>query len=48
MSRTPADPELTHKLSRRNMLGVAAGTAAAAVLGATATPAAAQTPAAAP
>ncbi|RII12336.1 Xylose isomerase-like TIM barrel [Streptomyces sp. YIM 130001] len=48
MSRTPADPELTHKLSRRNMLGVAAGTAATALLGATATPAAAQAPAAAP
>lgn len=34
--RTPADPELTHKLSRRNMLGVAAGATAAALLGATA------------
>ncbi|MFB7368655.1 sugar phosphate isomerase/epimerase family protein [Streptomyces sp. NPDC056222] len=39
--RTPADPELTHKLSRRNMLGVAAGATAAALLGATAPTAAA-------
>ncbi|MET9433774.1 sugar phosphate isomerase/epimerase [Streptomyces sp. NPDC006551] len=42
MSRTrrihspSADPELTRKLSRRNMLGVAAGATAAALLGATA------------
>nr|WTA00714.1 sugar phosphate isomerase/epimerase [Streptomyces sp. NBC_00857] len=44
MSRKkPADPELAHKLSRRGMLGVAAGAGAAAVLGASAlTPAAAQ------
>lgn len=43
MSRTPRhirdafDPELAHKLSRRNMLGVAAGVSAAAVLGAAGT-----------
>lgn len=37
-----ADPELAQKLSRRNMLGVAAGATAAAVLGVSATPAAAQ------
>ncbi len=38
MSRktTTADPELTRKLSRRGMLGVAAGATAAALLGATA------------
>ncbi|MFJ1748088.1 sugar phosphate isomerase/epimerase family protein [Streptomyces sp. NPDC088116] len=44
MSRKkPADPELAHQLSRRGMLGVAAGAGAAAVLGASAlTPAAAQ------
>ncbi|MYZ41279.1 sugar phosphate isomerase/epimerase, partial [Streptomyces sp. SID4917] len=36
-----ADPELAQKLSRRSMLGVAAGATAAAVLGAAATPAAA-------
>ncbi|WP_411057646.1 sugar phosphate isomerase/epimerase family protein [Streptomyces sp. E11-3] len=49
MSRTSADPELTHRLSRRGMLGVAAGATAAAILGTTAaaTPAAAQ-PAAGP
>ncbi|MFJ7995899.1 sugar phosphate isomerase/epimerase family protein [Streptomyces sp. NPDC096310] len=44
MSRkTSADPELAHQLSRRGMLGVAAGATAAAVVGATAaaTPAAA-------
>ncbi|MEV6246681.1 sugar phosphate isomerase/epimerase [Streptomyces sp. NPDC051742] len=35
------DPELVHRLSRRNMLGVAAGATAAALLGAAATPAAA-------
>ncbi|MFI8519712.1 sugar phosphate isomerase/epimerase family protein [Streptomyces sp. NPDC085481] len=37
--RAAADPELTHRLSRRNMLGVTAGATAAALLGATATPA---------
>ncbi|WP_327352065.1 sugar phosphate isomerase/epimerase family protein [Streptomyces sp. NBC_01304] len=42
MSRTPADPELTRRLSRRGMLGVAAGATAAALVGAAATPAAAQ------
>ncbi|MEW1719992.1 sugar phosphate isomerase/epimerase [Streptomyces sp. NPDC093109] len=36
-----ADPELAHRLSRRGMLGVAAGASAAAVLGASAVPAAA-------
>ncbi|MFI6105265.1 sugar phosphate isomerase/epimerase family protein [Streptomyces sp. NPDC051310] len=52
MSRTArktahdADPELAHRLSRRGMLGVAAGATAAALLGVTAAPAAA-TPAAA-
>ncbi|WJV45204.1 sugar phosphate isomerase/epimerase family protein [Streptomyces flavofungini] len=51
MSRkhTPDDPELAHRLSRRGMLGVAAGTTAAALVGsvvATA-PAAAAEPAAA-
>ncbi|MGP4044499.1 sugar phosphate isomerase/epimerase family protein [Streptomyces sp. 2A115] len=35
------DPELTHRLSRRGMLGVAAGATAAALLGTAATPAAA-------
>jgi sugar phosphate isomerase/epimerase len=35
------DPELAHQLTRRGMLGVAAGTGAAALLGATAVPAAA-------
>ncbi|OQD53525.1 xylose isomerase [Streptomyces phaeoluteigriseus] len=41
MSRiSQPDPELTHRLSRRNMLGVAAGATAAALLGAAATPAA--------
>ncbi|MFD3531778.1 sugar phosphate isomerase/epimerase family protein [Streptomyces sp. NPDC058664] len=50
MSRTrrteaATDPELVHRLSRRNMLGVAAGATAAALLGAAATPAvAAATP----
>ncbi|MEU3979080.1 sugar phosphate isomerase/epimerase [Streptomyces sp. NPDC026672] len=39
MSRTQKDPELAHRLSRRGMLGVAAGATAAAVLGAAATPA---------
>ncbi|MET9543546.1 sugar phosphate isomerase/epimerase, partial [Streptomyces sp. NPDC006553] len=36
MRRTEAanDPELVHRLSRRNMLGVAAGATAAALLGA--------------
>ncbi|WP_327319119.1 sugar phosphate isomerase/epimerase family protein [Streptomyces sp. NBC_01235] len=33
------DPELTHRLTRRGMLGVAAGATAAALLGAAATPA---------
>ncbi|MFD0369117.1 sugar phosphate isomerase/epimerase family protein [Streptomyces sp. NPDC127114] len=37
--RGSADPELTHRLSRRNMLGVAAGATAAALLGAAAAPA---------
>jgi len=41
------DPELTHRLTRRGMLGVAAGTTAAALLGAAATPAAASAPSAA-
>ncbi|WP_030741676.1 sugar phosphate isomerase/epimerase family protein [Streptomyces sp. NRRL F-5135] len=42
MSRKkPADAELAHKLSRRGMLGVAAGATAAAVLGASAAQAAA-------
>lgn len=37
MSRlSPPDPELTHRLSRRGMLGVAAGATAAALLGAAA------------
>ncbi|MEW2114089.1 sugar phosphate isomerase/epimerase [Streptomyces sp. NPDC005474] len=44
MSRTHhTDPELTHRLSRRNMLGVAAGATAAALLGAAAAPAGAAT-----
>ncbi len=44
MSRTHStDPELAHRLSRRNMLGVAAGATAAALLGAAAAPAAAAT-----
>ncbi|MFI8194331.1 sugar phosphate isomerase/epimerase family protein [Streptomyces sp. NPDC085946] len=44
MSRIPQpDPELTHRLTRRGMLGVAAGTAAAALLGAATGPAAAAT-----
>ncbi|MGY3205294.1 sugar phosphate isomerase/epimerase family protein [Streptomyces sp. TE5632] len=47
MSRmSQPDPELTHRLSRRGMLGVAAGATAAALLGAAATPAAADTAAA--
>ncbi|WP_328421188.1 sugar phosphate isomerase/epimerase family protein [Streptomyces sp. NBC_00443] len=38
MSRfSQTDPELTHRLTRRGMLGVAAGTTAAALLGAAAT-----------
>ncbi|MDX3853609.1 sugar phosphate isomerase/epimerase [Streptomyces sp. AK02-01A] len=42
MSRKKSvDAELAHKLSRRNMLGVAAGTGAAALLGLSAVPAAA-------
>jgi sugar phosphate isomerase/epimerase len=42
MSRTSqTDPELTHRLTRRGMLGVAAGATAAALLGAAASPAAA-------
>ncbi|MFI1015054.1 sugar phosphate isomerase/epimerase family protein [Streptomyces sp. NPDC020965] len=40
------DPELTHRLSRRGMLGVAAGATAATLLGAAATPAVAAPPAA--
>ncbi|WP_330286636.1 sugar phosphate isomerase/epimerase family protein [Streptomyces sp. NBC_00576] len=44
MSRTHhTDPELTHRLSRRGMLGVAAGATAAALLGAAAAPAGAAT-----
>ncbi|MFJ8535207.1 sugar phosphate isomerase/epimerase family protein [Streptomyces sp. NPDC093591] len=40
MSRfSQTDPELTHRLTRRGMLGVAAGTTAAALLGAAAAPA---------
>ncbi|MFD0007447.1 sugar phosphate isomerase/epimerase family protein [Streptomyces sp. NPDC127178] len=40
MSRfSQTDPELTHRLTRRGMLGVAAGTTAAALLGAAAVPA---------
>ncbi|MEU6572512.1 sugar phosphate isomerase/epimerase [Streptomyces sp. NPDC046805] len=35
----PTDPELTHRLSRRGMLGVAAGATAAALLGAATAPA---------
>ncbi|MGW7042044.1 sugar phosphate isomerase/epimerase family protein [Streptomyces avermitilis] len=48
MSRTSTtyDPELTHRLSRRGMLGVAAGATAAALLGTAAAPtASAATPA---
>ncbi|WP_240135196.1 sugar phosphate isomerase/epimerase family protein [Streptomyces sp. MUM 178J] len=51
MSRTrhSPDPELSHRLTRRGMLGVAAGAGAAALLGAGAAPAAAASePAAAP
>ena len=40
-TRTSADPELSRKLSRRGMLGVAAGATAAALVGGAATPAAA-------
>ncbi|MFD7401684.1 sugar phosphate isomerase/epimerase family protein [Streptomyces sp. NPDC059866] len=44
MSRiSQPDPELTHRLTRRGMLGVAAGATAAALLGAAASPAAAAT-----
>ncbi|MGR6973847.1 sugar phosphate isomerase/epimerase family protein [Streptomyces cynarae] len=44
MSRIPqTDPELTHRLTRRGMLGVAAGATAAALLGAVSSPAAAAT-----
>jgi sugar phosphate isomerase/epimerase len=44
MSRTSqTDPELTHRLTRRGMLGVAAGATAAALLGAAASPATAAT-----
>ncbi|MGW3623514.1 sugar phosphate isomerase/epimerase family protein [Streptomyces sp. NPDC000880] len=45
MSRTSknSDPELTHRLSRRGMLGVAAGATAAALLGAAAPASAAPT-----
>ncbi|WP_367319793.1 sugar phosphate isomerase/epimerase family protein [Streptomyces sp. HUAS ZL42] len=44
MSRiSQTDPELTHRLSRRGMLGVAAGATAAALLGAAAAPATAAT-----
>ncbi|MFC3574157.1 sugar phosphate isomerase/epimerase [Streptomyces yaanensis] len=44
MSRiSHTDPELTHRLSRRGMLGVAAGATAAALLGAAAAPATAAT-----
>ncbi|MCX4766263.1 sugar phosphate isomerase/epimerase [Streptomyces sp. NBC_01275] len=40
MSRIPdIDPELTHRLTRRGVLGVAAGATAAALVGAAATPA---------
>ena len=40
MSRTSqTDPELTHRLTRRGMLGVAAGATAAALLGAATAPA---------
>ncbi|MGX1134444.1 sugar phosphate isomerase/epimerase [Streptomyces glaucescens] len=47
MSRfSPPDPELGHRISRRGMLGVAAGATAAALLGAAATPATAATGAA--
>ncbi|MFE4581615.1 sugar phosphate isomerase/epimerase, partial [Streptomyces chartreusis] len=46
MSRfSQTDPELTHRLSRRGMLGVAAGATAAALVGA-ATPPALAAPAA--
>ncbi|MFJ2900915.1 MULTISPECIES: sugar phosphate isomerase/epimerase family protein [unclassified Streptomyces] len=44
MSRiSQPDPELTHRIGRRGMLGVAAGATAAALLGAVATPATAAT-----
>lgn len=40
MSRiSDIDPELTHRLTRRGMLGVAAGATAAALLGAAVSPA---------
>ncbi|MBO4252559.1 sugar phosphate isomerase/epimerase family protein [Streptomyces griseorubiginosus] len=43
MSRIPqTDPELTHRLTRRGMLGVAAGATAAALLGAASTATAAE------
>ncbi|GKQ35254.1 sugar phosphate isomerase/epimerase [Streptomyces sp. A012304] len=41
--RSQPDPELTHRLTRRGMLGVAAGATAAALLGAAAGPATAST-----
>jgi sugar phosphate isomerase/epimerase len=41
--RFQPDPELTHRLTRRGMLGVAAGATAAALLGAAASPATAGT-----
>lgn len=49
MSRiSQPDPELTHRLTRRGMLGVAAGATAAALVGAATTPAAATPAGAAP
>ncbi|NUP18626.1 MAG: sugar phosphate isomerase/epimerase [Streptomyces sp.] len=49
MSRfSQTDPELTHRLTRRGMLGVAAGTTAAALLGAATAPATAAPGTAAP
>ncbi|GGZ16324.1 sugar phosphate isomerase/epimerase family protein [Streptomyces nitrosporeus] len=42
MSRTPKDPELTRRLSRRNVLGVAAGATAATLIGAAGAEAAAR------
>ncbi|MDH6547591.1 sugar phosphate isomerase/epimerase [Streptomyces sp. SAI-208] len=44
--RFQSDPELTHRLTRRGMLGVAAGATAAALLGTAASPAGAATQAA--
>ncbi|TQK50908.1 hypothetical protein FBY35_1282 [Streptomyces sp. SLBN-118] len=46
MSRSAAnsDPELAHRLSRRGMLGVAAGATAAGLIGAAAGPACAAAP----